>query len=356
MSALATRPGSAATRVIGRRSRLSWVHADGPPHTAWIVYGLAAVIYLITGIRSAVFFSGGKLLSVFVLASVLGVLGLSQQLVLTIGGVDLSLPWTMNMGAVLIAYFPHRTPEQALTDMLATLACGLVVGLVNGVGIAVIGISPIIMTLGMNGLVEGLLEVLTNGQGFLTAPGWVRNLGSGSTGSIPNVLIVWGIVALVAVVLLTSSTLGARLYAVGSSLTASEFAGIRVRRTIFGAYAMDSLLAVFAGVLLCGYVGQSYLGMGDPYLFTSVAAAVVGGVSIYGGRGSYVGVIGGALTLTLLSYLFAAFNLGQAASDVAFGLIVAAVVGATGVRSASGRRKRRLAEATKSVTAAASEP
>ena len=98
----------------------------------------------------------------------------------------------------------------------------------------------------------------------------------------------------------------------------------------------DGLLAAFAGVLLCGYVGESYLGMGDPYLFTSVAAAVIGGVSIYGGRGSYVGVIGGALTLTLLGYLFAAFSLGQAASDVAFGIIVAFVVGVSGARRLSG--------------------
>jgi ribose transport system permease protein len=78
--------------------------------------------------------------------------------------------------------------------------------------------------------------------------------------------------------------------------------------------------------------------MGDPYLFLSVAAAVVGGVSIYGGQGSYIGVIGGALTLTLLTYLFAAFQLGAAASDVAFGVIVGLIVAITAVRRRSGTR------------------
>jgi ribose transport system permease protein len=325
---------------LSRRAKLSWVRADGPSHTVYLVYGLAAVIYFVTALKSPAFFNGGKIESVFVLASVLGVLALSQQLVLILGGVDLSLPWTMNMGAVLIAYFPHTGGLQSIGGLVATLGCGLAVGLVNGFGVAVVGISPIIMTLGMNGLVEGLVQVLTNGQGFLNAPNWVRTLGSGSTLAVPNILIAWGVIAILAVVVLGRTTSGARLYATGSGKTASLFAGLRVKQIIFTAYTFDALLATFAGILLCGYVGESYLGMGDPYLFTSVAAAVIGGVSIYGGQGSYIGVIGGALTLTLLGYLFAAFDLGQAASDVAFGLIVALVVGVSGARRLTGRGQR----------------
>ncbi len=326
--------GSQPAKV--RQRGLSWIWADGSPGAVVLIYGLAGVIYLITGIRSQGFFTGGKLLSIFVLASVLGVLALAQQLVLILGGVDLSLPWTMNMGAVLIAYFPHSGAGESTLALLATLGCGLAIGLLNGFGIVVVGISPIIMTLGMNGLVQGLLEVLTNGQGFLAAPNWVVTLGSGSTLSVPNILIAWGVIAIVAVVVLGRTAAGARLYATGISASAARFAGLRVRRITFTAYAIDGLLASFAGILLCGFVSQSYLGMGDPYLFLSVAAAVVGGVSIYGGQGSYIGVIGGALTLTLLTYLFAAFSLGQAPSDVFFGIIVALVVGIAGVRRRAG--------------------
>jgi ribose transport system permease protein len=306
----------------------------------FLVYGFAAIIYLVTGLRSPSFVTGGKLESVFVLASVLGVLALAQQVVLVLGGVDLSLPWTMNMGAVFIAHFPHGNAAQSLEGLVATLACGLAVGLANGIGVAVIGISPIIMTLGMNGLVEGIVDVVTNGAGFLNAPSWVGTLGSGSTLGAPNILIAWGLVAIVAVVVLEHTTLGARLYASGSSSTASLFAGLRVRRVLITAYAVDGLVATFGGILLCGYVGESYLGMGDPYLFMSVAAAVIGGVSIYGGRGSYVGVIGGALTLTLLGYLFAAFSLGQAPSDVVEGVILAVVVAIAGARGVFGGQGR----------------
>lgn len=315
-----------------RTGKLSWVHADGPRSTVVLVYGLAAVIYVVTGLRAPGFFGGAKLESVFVMASVLGVLALAQQVVLVVGGVDLSLPWTMNMGVVLIATFPHNSTAQSIEGLLATLGCGLAVGVVNGFGVAVIGISPIIMTLGMNGLVEGVVDVVTNGAGFLTAPNWVNTLGSGSTLKAPNILITWGVLAILAVVLLGRSSQGARLYATGVSRTAASFAGLRVQRVLLVAYAVDGLIASFGGILLCGYVGESYLGMGDPYLFMSVAAAVIGGVSIYGGRGSYVGVIGGALTLTLLGYLFAAFNLGQAPSDVCEGVILAVVVGIAGVR------------------------
>ena len=193
---------------LSRRSKVSWARADGPSHTVYLVYGLALLIYLVTALKSPAFFNGGKIESVFVLASVLGVLALSQQLVLTLGGVDLSLPWTMNMGAVLIAYFPHSGALESIGGLAATLGCGLAVGLVNGLGVAVVGISPIIMTLGMNGLVEGLVQVLTNGQGFLNAPNWVRTLGSGSTLSVPNILIAWGVIAVVAIVMLGRSTAG----------------------------------------------------------------------------------------------------------------------------------------------------
>lgn len=211
--------GSQPAKV--RQRGLSWIWADGSPGAVVLIYGLAGVIYLITGIRSQGFFTGGKLLSIFVLASVLGVLALAQQLVLILGGVDLSLPWTMNMGAVLIAYFPHSGAGESTLALLATLGCGLAIGLLNGFGIVVVGISPIIMTLGMNGLVQGLLEVLTNGQGFLAAPNWVVTLGSGSTLSVPNILIAWGVIAIVAVVVLGRTAAGARLYATGISASAA---------------------------------------------------------------------------------------------------------------------------------------
>jgi ribose transport system permease protein len=323
-----------------RAGKLSWVYADGPRRTVLLVYALAALIYLITGLQSPAFFSARKLESVFVLASVLGVLGLAQQIVLVLGGVDLSLPWTMNMGAVLIASLPHGAGVQLVEGLAATLGCGLTVGLLNGFGVAVVGISPIIMTLGMNGLVQGVLDIVTNGAGFLNAPNWVVALGSGSTLAVPNILIAWALVAIISAGILGNTTHGARLYATGSSLTASRFVGLRVRRVLLTAYALDGVLAAFGGILLGGYVGESYLGMGDPYLFMSVAAAVIGGVSIYGGRGSYVGVIGGALTLTLLGYLFAAFSLGQAASDVGEGVILAIVVGISGARRSAGTSNR----------------
>lgn len=334
-------PVAVPERAKRRRRELTWIWADGSPSAVILIYCLAAVIYLITGIRSPGFFTGGKLLSVFVLASVLGVLALAQQLVLILKGVDLSLPWTMNMGAVLIAYFPHRGLGESVESLCLTLLCGLAVGLVNGFGIVVIGISPIIMTLGMNGLVQGTLEVLTNGAGFIAAPNWVVTLGSGSTLSVPNILIAWGVIAIVAVVVLGRTTAGARLLAVGSSGNVARYSGLRIRRITFAAYAVDGLLAACAGILLCGFVSESYLGMGDPYLFLSVAAAVIGGVSIYGGQGSYIGVIGGALTLTLLTYLFAAFSLGVAASDVAFGVIVGLVVAIAGLRRRAGVRGSR---------------
>lgn len=319
-----------------QRQKLDWTSSRGGRREVSMIYVLAAVMYLVSIVRAPAFFSGGKIISVFVLASFLGVLGLAQMIVLLVGGVDLSLPWTMNMSAILIAFLPHSGSE-FIFALIVALGSGVAVGVLNGIGVAFIGIPPIIMTLGMNGLVQGAIDVLTHGQGFLNAPRAMRDLGSGSILGLPTLVVVWVIVAVVAVFLLSRSSGAAKLYAIGNSSEVSRLSGISVRRVLLGAYMVDGLLAAFGGILLGGYIGQSYLGMGNPYLFTSVAAAVVGGVSIYGGGGSYLGVIGGALTLTASGYLFAAFGLGAAASDVAFGVLVVVIVALAVARRSENR-------------------
>jgi ribose transport system permease protein len=313
-------------KIIGAsQQKLDWTTSRGSKREISMIYSLAVIIYLVTIIKAPAFLSGSKVLSVFVFASFLGIFGLAQMLVLLIGGVDLSLPWTMNMSAILVAFLPH-SGAALMFAVLVALGSGALVGLLNGIGIAFIGIPPIIMTLGMNGLVQGVIDVLTHGQGFLNAPATIHRLASGAIVGLPILVLGWAMVAVIAIFLLSWTASSAKLYAVGNSIEVSRLSGIGIRRVLLGAYTIDGLLAAFGGILLGGFIGQSYLGMGNPYLFTSVAAAVVGGVSIYGGSGGYAGVIGGALTLTASGYLFAAFRLGPGASDVGFGVLVVAIV------------------------------
>jgi ribose transport system permease protein len=219
----------------------------------------------------------------------------------------------------------------------------ILVGLVNGIGVAYVGVPPIIMTLGMNGALQGLLLVYTNGGISSSPPQGFVNAVTDQILGIPVILLCWVAVAVIAVVLLSSTTFGRRLYAVGTNASAARLAGVRVRRVLLVPYVASALGASLAGLLLMGFTGQAFLTMGDPYLFTGAVAVAVGGTSILGGSGHYVGTIAGALILTLVSALLPLFWTSAAGVQIADGVILLGAVYAAGRRARQaglGRRRR----------------
>jgi ribose transport system permease protein len=140
------------------------------------------------------------------------------------------------------------------------------------------------------------------------------------------IVLIWAALAALATVLLSKSAFGRYLYAQGTSATVAEFSGVPTLATTVFAYALCGFTAALAGILLTGYTAQAYLGMGDPYLFTSIAAVAIGGASILGGSGHYVGTIAGTLVLTILTGLLPALNLSNGALLVVYGLVILVTV------------------------------
>jgi ribose transport system permease protein len=197
------------------------------------------------------------------------------------------------------------------------------VGIVNGVTVAYAGVPPIIMTLGMNGVLQGLVLVYTNGGGSATAPaGLERWLRTDLFGAVPKQVLIWAAIGVVATLILTRGTLGKRLYAIGTNANAAYLAGNNVKRTLVIPYVISAVSGALAGVLLMGFSGGAYFTLGDPYLFATAAAVAVGGASILGGTGNYIGTVAGALTLTLIVSLLTLLNVGQAWLNIAYGLIL----------------------------------
>ena len=127
---------------------------------------------------------------------------------------------------------------------------------------------------------------------------------------------------MIAAFLLSKTAFGRHLYALGTSASVAEFSGVPTLRTTVAAYTISGFTASLTGILLTGYTGQAYLGMGDPYLFTSIAAVAIGGASILGGSGHYVGTIAGAFVLTILTGLLPALNLSNGALLIVYGLVI----------------------------------
>jgi ribose transport system permease protein len=287
-----------------------------------LAYAGMVALLLITALFSPGFLSESNLRSTLVLAAFVGIVALGQTFVIIGGGIDLSIPWVLNCAAILMTMLCGGQDLPLVWVAPLILAGGAMIGLVNGLGVALFGVPPIIMTLAANVILQGLILVYTGGSPTPSAPEAIKFMAVGRLGPVPVIVIIWAVLAVVASILLSKAAFGRHLYALGSSPTVAEFSGVPTIRTTVVTYVMSGLSAALAGMLLTGYSGQAYLGMGDTYLFTSIAAVAIGGASILGGSGHYLGTIAGALVLTILTGLLPALNLSSGALLVVYGAVI----------------------------------
>lgn len=264
--------------------------------------------------------------SLAVLSSFLAILALGQGAVILTGGLDLSVPWTIGFVGILTSGLIHGVDGIALWMIPLGLLIGVALGIVNGLGVVLLGLPPIVMTLAMNGILQGAALLYCNGTpaGF-SSPAQRWFMTGHFLGLTP---VVWFVILFViaATLLLGRTVFGRRIYAVGNSPLVAQLSAVRVGATLIGVYALSGLCSALVGVLLSGFSGQASLGMGDEYLLPSIAVVVVGGTLITGGRGHYLGMLGGVLLLTALSTLLAGTTLPDAVRDIIFGLVVLGAV------------------------------
>jgi len=293
-----------------------------------LAYAGAVVLFAVTSAFSPGFASASHVRILLIQASFIGIVALGQSFVILGGGIDLSVPWTLNGAAILVTLFANGKDGPLWWAIPLVLALGACVGLLNGLGIALLGISPIIMTLGMNVILSGALLLYTNGAPTAVAPSAIQTLATGRVGPVPYDTLLWAGLAAIATLVLTWTALGRHLYALGTNRTVALFSGVATLRVTVVTYVVSGVAASLAGIVLTGYTGQAYLGMGDPYLFSSVAAVAIGGASILGGSGHYLGTVAGALILTVLAGLLPILNLNPAALQIIYGLVILVTVAA----------------------------
>jgi ribose transport system permease protein len=287
----------------------------------------AAAVLLVGTLAVSGFASGRSLNNILSQTVILAVVAGSQTMVILGGGIDLSVPWVVTGSGVLTAYLADGQNSNLLWVIPLMLGLAAVVGLANGVGVAVLQIPPIVMTLAMSVVLSGAVILYgSRATSQAAAPPLVSSAISGHVLGIPAYVIVGAVAAIVFSALLSFTRFGRYLYAVGTSTDVSRFSGVAVKRVVTMSYVLASVTAAVGGILLLGYVNNAYFGMGDDYLFTSVAAVVIGGASILGGSGHYLGTIGGALLLTAAQALLIVLSLGQGAIDIFYGLIILASV------------------------------
>jgi ribose transport system permease protein len=264
--------------------------------------------------------------SILVLSSFLLILALGQGTVILTGGLDLSVPWTIALCGILLAGTVNGHNGPLLYALPMVLIVGCLVGLANGVGIAIFGISPIVMTLAMNGILQGFALLYSQGTpaGF-SAP-LMRWFMTDKSDVVTPVVVFIVLFVIAAVLLHRRTPFGRRVYGLGNGEKVAVLSGISVDRTIILVYMLSGFCSALVGSMLTGFSGQASLGMGDEYMLPSIAVVVVGGTLITGGRGSYLGMVGGVLLLTALQTLLAGTMLPYATRVIIFGLVVLAAV------------------------------
>jgi ribose transport system permease protein len=271
-------------------------------------------------------FNPGYWNSLLVLSSFLAVLALGQGAVILTGGLDLSVPWTIGLCGILLAGLVNGSDAALVYALPVVLLIALAIGFLNGVGIVYLGISPIVMTLATNGLLQGAALLYSQGTPAGFSSPMLRWFMTGKLlGMTPVVFLLVGF-AVVAVLLLGRTAFGRRVYGIGNGLRAAQLSGIAVEKTLILVYMLSALCAGLVGVMLTGFSGQASLGMGDDYLLPSIAVVVVGGALITGGRGHYLGMLGGVLLLTALQMLLAGTTLPYATRAILYGLVVLGAV------------------------------
>ena len=292
-----------------------------------VVTAFACIIVLLIlgSLYSPNFLSPQYLLQQLKVGAFLGIIATGMMLVILLGQIDLSVPWTLTLGAMMGCAAASWGHAGVFIAIPFGVLCGVGIGLVNGFGVAYLRIPSMIITLAVNSVAQGLMVAYTGGfapqdsapfpMKFLAAQ---SSLGFG----IPNAVLVWVVVGVLAVFLLTRTSFGRSVYGIGNRETAAYLSGIPTQRLVMTAFAISGGLAAFGGVLLAGYAGKAAQSMGDAYLLPSIAAVVLGGTSILGGRGSYLGTVAGVILITLLQSILSVMQIAEFGRQIIYGVII----------------------------------
>jgi ribose transport system permease protein len=281
----------------------------------------AGTAYTLSTQGSATLLQPQYLLQQLQVGAFLGIVAAGMMLVILLGHIDLSVPWTLTAAAMM------ATAVGGPMAIPVGLGVGLMVGLMNGLGVAYLRVPSMIFTLGVNAVMRGLMVAHTGGFAPQTAAtDAMQFLAVQRLAGIPVALLVWLAVSSLVVLILRRTVFGRAIYAVGNRERAAYLSGINTNGVILAAFILSGMAAALAGVLLAGYSNKAYQGMGDAYLLPAIAAVVIGGTNILGGRGRYLGTFVGVILIVLLNSVLSIMQMPEAGRQIIYGLVIIAML------------------------------
>ncbi len=294
-----------------------------------VPFALAVALFFVINLVIPGYANINSVKSLFLLSSLLGIAAVGQTLTIIIGGFDLSIPAVIGLADVLFCLL-YGAGYSAFSAIVFILAVGALIGFANGFASRFLQLNPLVVTLATSSIIFGGIWAGTHGEVAGLVPDWLVTMVSviGKTGPIPlpGAVVMWAVVVAAVLVLEHRTVLGRWIFAAGANPRAAELAGVPMLFVWIAVYVISAVLAAATGILLAGFSGAADPTVGTAYLFTTVAAVVVGGTPLTGGRGGYGRTIAGCLVVTELSTLLVGLGLDQAGQQICLGFLIIALV------------------------------
>lgn len=286
---------------------------------------IAFVLLIFVWIGSMVFIPGFRNLNhnltFLKTAAYVGMIVIGQAMCVISGGIDLSVSNVVTLSSVVAAACVKAKMGDPAAIVIALLS-SVAIGMINATGIIFLRIPPIIMTMAMLSLIEGGLLIWTDGTPPSGCGELIKWFCKGKPIGLPNAVLVWVFFLIIALILMNKSKFGRWVYAIGTNEPAAKLNGTRVILTKYAVYAISSFCAGVGGLLILGNMGSTYLTIGQQYQLLSIAAVVIGGISIKGGQGKFIGLIAGTLLMILLRDILNVMKMPAAGREIFQGLVI----------------------------------
>lgn len=285
----------------------------------WVMVALVIIMSMI----SPTFFTSRNLINVVKQASITSIIGVGMTFVLITGGIDLSVGSVMALSGTLAASVAVADKNMPIAVvLLAGTALGTLCGLINGIGVSYIGFPPFIMTLGMMTIARGIPLVYTNGTPIFGLSDAFNALANTMLFGIPTLVYYMVVISIIGYIILSKTVLGRQIYGIGGNEEAARLSGVPVAKLKMLVYVFSGFLSGVAGILICSRITSGNGTVAEGYEMNAISAAVIGGVSMTGGSGSVLGMVVGAMILTIIQNSFDIMGVNSFYQDIIKGIII----------------------------------
>ena len=315
-SCIGIQKGGKRMKVLSKNSVMEFVKKTA---ILWVMI----ILILILSVISPSFFRGQNLLNIIKQASITGVIGVGMTFVLITGGIDLSVGSVMALSGTMAASVAVAEKNMPIAlVILVGVGLGALCGLINGIGVSYIGFPPFIMTLGMMTIARGIPLVFTNGTPIFGLSEEFNMIANSRVLGVPSLVIFLVITVLAGHIILSKTVLGRRIYAVGGNEDAARLSGVSTAKVKLFVYVFCGILSGIAGILICSRITSGNGTVAEGYEMNAISAAVIGGVSMTGGSGNVLGMVVGAMILTIIQNSFDIMGVNSFYQNIIKGIII----------------------------------